>query len=85
MPDSRRVVDLIKAVGADGANGDTMNGMAEEWWAEAERIDYPVALQPELGFGELNWLGNITCVFVERCVFCYSSRAARCAERSKNV
>ena len=42
MPDFQRVVSLIKAVGADGVNGDTMNGMPEEWWTEAEKLDYPV-------------------------------------------
>jgi len=59
-PDWIRVVELIKAVGADGANGDTMNGMSVDWWNEAEKLDYPVMLQPELGFGELDWLHNIT-------------------------
>lgn len=60
IPDSYRMVELIKAVGADGVNGDTMDGMPEEWWRAAEKLDYPVMLQPELGFGAFDWLHNIT-------------------------
>jgi hypothetical protein len=54
------MVSLIKAVGADGMNGDTMDGIPSEWWAQAEAQDYPIMLQPELGFGARDWLHNLT-------------------------
>ncbi|HVX61668.1 MAG TPA: sulfatase-like hydrolase/transferase [Pirellulales bacterium] len=43
---------LMKQVGADGINGDTMAGLGVEYRQAAERLNYPLALEPEW------WLGD---------------------------
>jgi gamma-glutamyl hercynylcysteine S-oxide synthase len=37
----------MKAIGADGLNGDTYSGVPIEFWKAAEDIAYPLAIEPE--------------------------------------
>ncbi len=46
-------VELIKQVGADGLNGDTMTGFPRDFLDASNRIGHPVVLEPEVGLGEL--------------------------------
>ncbi|HEX5470586.1 MAG TPA: hypothetical protein VFW73_01810, partial [Lacipirellulaceae bacterium] len=57
-PLAEAAVDLMKQVGADGINGDTMTGFPRDFLDASNRIGYPVALEPEVGLGQLpmiNW------------------------------
>ena len=38
----------MEALGADGINGDTMDGVGEEWWVEGSRRGLELALEPEV-------------------------------------
>ena len=40
----------------DGINGDTMDGVGEEWWQEAEDSGLQLALEPEVFYGDLSYL-----------------------------
>ncbi|MBC7400436.1 MAG: SUMF1/EgtB/PvdO family nonheme iron enzyme, partial [Mucilaginibacter sp.] len=47
------LVNEIKALGADGLNGDTMAGVSEDFYKAAKNEDYPIAFQPELNLHDL--------------------------------
>lgn len=49
-------VELFKQFGADGINGDTMLGIEHDFLDASNRIEYPVVLQPEVGFRELDMI-----------------------------
>ena len=57
-----RMMKVVANVGADGINGDTMEGMPAAWWDAAESLKHPVVFMPEQGFGARDWLSNLTCV-----------------------
>jgi hypothetical protein len=42
---------LIRTVGADGFNGDTMGTIPEEFYTESVKLGHPIALEPEGGGG----------------------------------
>jgi iron(II)-dependent oxidoreductase len=51
-------LDVVKQFGADGINGDTMLGIEHDFLVASNKAQHPVALQPEVGFRELemiNW------------------------------
>jgi gamma-glutamyl hercynylcysteine S-oxide synthase len=56
---------LIKAVDADGFNGDTMGSVPESFWTTSEALDHPVAIEPEGGgqasLGFANWVRRRCC------------------------
>ncbi len=39
---------LMKEIGADGINGDTMNGLGREFRQAADTLGHPLALEPEI-------------------------------------
>jgi len=43
----------MKELGADGLNGDTMNGVTKDFLDAYTGINYPIALQPEVNFSDL--------------------------------
>ena len=43
-------------VGADGLNGDTLDGVNSTWWEEGQRRGYPVVLEPEVLYSNLSYL-----------------------------
>ena len=47
-------LDVIKEFGADGINGDTMLGIEHDFLEASNKVQHPVALQPEVGFRELD-------------------------------
>ena len=49
-------VELFKQFGADGINGDTMLGIEHDFLVASDRIKYPIMLQPEVGFRELDMI-----------------------------
>ena len=56
------MVALMKQLGADGVNGDTMTGVPEHYSRSAERIGYPLVFEPEiapkedqLGWNLMSW------------------------------
>jgi len=51
MPDPEALVRLLAAVGADGINGDTQEGMPASYRQAAEKIGHPLALEPEVELG----------------------------------
>lgn len=60
MPEA--IAALMKEIGADGVNGDTMTGVPESYSLAAEAIGYPLAFEPEiapketrLGFNLMTW------------------------------
>ena len=50
---------LIKAVDADGFNGDTMGSVPQSFYTTSEGLNHPVAIEPEGGgqasLGFANW------------------------------
>ena len=47
----------MAAVGADGLNGDTMNGIPGDFfWAKKDAVHYPLALEPEINMQDLKML-----------------------------
>ena len=46
MADYEALIKLIQRVGADGFNGDTMNGVNSSYWNEAIS-EYPIIIEPE--------------------------------------
>ncbi|MGO4775986.1 formylglycine-generating enzyme family protein, partial [Lysobacter sp. 2RAB21] len=46
-PDWECVAELVAAVGADGVNGDTYNGVPRAFFDACDRLGHPVVLQPE--------------------------------------
>lgn len=60
MPEA--IAELMKELGADGVNGDTMTGVPEKYSLAAEKIAYPLAFEPEiapkedqLGWNVMSW------------------------------
>jgi len=49
-------VELMKAVGADGINGDTMLGFPRDFLDASNRVGYAVALEPEVGLKDLEMI-----------------------------
>src|SRR5690348_15760143 len=45
--DWQAIAELVKAVGADGINGDTYNGVPRAFFDACDALDCPVVLQPE--------------------------------------
>lgn len=58
--DEDAMIDVLKATGADGFNGDTLLKVPESFWKSAVRANYPIALEPENGgdLESLNWQTN---------------------------
>ncbi len=50
------LLEALKAVGADGLNGDTMSGVTEDYASASDSLNYPTALQPELSVKNINML-----------------------------
>ena len=46
----------VSFAGVDGINGDTMNGVGEEWWLEGQSQGLEVALEPEVYFGDYSYV-----------------------------
>ena len=46
----------VSFAGVDGINGDTMNGVGEEWWLEGQSRGLEVALEPEVFFGDYSYV-----------------------------
>lgn len=46
-PDWNAIASLVKAVGADGINGDTYNGVPRAFFDACDRLGHPVVVQPE--------------------------------------
>ena len=46
----------VELTGVDGINGDTMDGVGEEWWEEGRRRGLEVALEPEVFYGDFSFL-----------------------------
>jgi gamma-glutamyl hercynylcysteine S-oxide synthase len=51
IPDAEALVGLLAAVGADGINGDTQEGMPASFRRATEKIGHPLALEPEVELG----------------------------------
>jgi iron(II)-dependent oxidoreductase len=46
-PDWSATAELMKAIGADGVNGDTMDGMPKVFEDAAQKLGHPLAMEPE--------------------------------------
>ena len=46
----------MSIAGLDGVNGDTMDGVGEEWWLEARRRGMDLVFEPEVFFGKKTFL-----------------------------
>jgi len=64
------VATLMKEIGADGVNGDTQDGVPQGFSVATEKIDHPLAFQPEdspsdeaLAWNVMNW-GQYTFPFI---------------------
>jgi gamma-glutamyl hercynylcysteine S-oxide synthase len=63
VPDADAIVRELASVGADGTNGDTQEGMPASFRRAADKIHYPLALEPEaplaademLAYNNLSW------------------------------
>mmetsp|Transcript_50215 Transcript_50215/g.92764 ORF Transcript_50215/g.92764 Transcript_50215/m.92764 type:complete len:725 (-) Transcript_50215:50-2224(-) len=57
MSDAEALATLIKQIGADGFNGDTMPFIPEEFWTASQEAGWPLALEPEIAgnITSLNW------------------------------
>jgi len=53
LPIAVALVKEMKAIGADGLNGDTMFGVTEDFLAACDSLEYPLVLQPEVAINEL--------------------------------
>ena len=51
VPDADAIAAEMAAVGADGINGDTQEGMPASFRRAADKIHYPLALEPEVPLG----------------------------------
>ncbi|MBZ5667190.1 MAG: formylglycine-generating enzyme family protein [Acidobacteriia bacterium] len=49
VPDADAMARELAAVGADGINGDTLDGMPRSFREASDKIGHPLALEPELG------------------------------------
>jgi iron(II)-dependent oxidoreductase len=62
LPLASAIAKLCQEVGADGVNGDTMNGIPKEFRDASDQTGHPLAFEPELGLknaAELPW-DNLT-------------------------
>ena len=50
------LIKEMKELGADGMNGDTMNGVTEDFRKACDSLHYPIALQPEINLSDLKML-----------------------------
>ena len=55
--------------GVDGINGDTMNGVGEEWWLEGQSRGLEVALEPEVFFGDYSYVQVIQSIKRQHALF----------------
>ncbi|SEW42877.1 formylglycine-generating enzyme family protein [Chitinophaga arvensicola] len=53
IPMAAALTGEMKELGADGLNGDTMNGVSEDFKDAYTRAGYPLVLQPEIHIGDL--------------------------------
>ena len=54
---SKNITKEIAEVGADGFNGDTMNGIPYSFfWADNGTVKYPLSLEPEINFSDIKML-----------------------------
>lgn len=60
VADAEALTAELAAVGADGINGDTLDGMPRRFGQAAERLGHSLALEPELGPGSEEMLGYNT-------------------------
>jgi gamma-glutamyl hercynylcysteine S-oxide synthase len=51
VPDWEAISRLLAQVGADGINGDTLEGMARVFRTASDNLGHPLVLEPELAFG----------------------------------
>jgi iron(II)-dependent oxidoreductase len=51
------LAEELAAVGADGVNGDTLQGMPRVFVEAANRVGHPLALEPEVGMGSDEMVG----------------------------
>jgi iron(II)-dependent oxidoreductase len=51
IPDAEALTGELAAIGADGINGDTLDGIPHNFLKASESKGHPVALEPELGSG----------------------------------
>lgn len=56
IPMAEALTTEMKELGADGLNGDTMNGVTEDFKEAYIRAGYPLVLQPEIHIGDLKML-----------------------------
>ena len=49
VPDAQAIVRELAAVGADGINGDTLDGMPRNFSTSSSNLHHPLALEPETG------------------------------------
>ncbi len=61
-PDADALVKELAAVGADGINGDTLQGMPLSFRQASDKLNHPLALEPELALGSEEMLNynNLT-------------------------
>lgn len=57
LPDELAAV--MKEIGADGINGDVMQGVPEAFNKAADRIGYPLVFEPELSFNDVLLANNL--------------------------
>ena len=62
----------VSFAGVDGINGDTMNGVGEEWWLEGQSQGLEVALEPEVYFGDYSYVQVIPARYSQgiKALFC---------------
>ncbi len=53
LPIAKAITREMKELGADGLNGDTMEGVTKDFQDAYIEINYPVALQPEINMSDL--------------------------------
>ena len=51
VPNWEATAQFLAQIGADGVNGDTLDGMPRAFRAASDRLVHPLALEPELAFG----------------------------------
>jgi formylglycine-generating enzyme required for sulfatase activity len=62
LPDAEAISRELAAVGADGTNGDTLEGMPRSFRTTSDKIGHPLALEPELALAsdEMLAYNNLT-------------------------
>ncbi len=58
VPDAEAIVKELKALNADGINGDTLDGISRNFREDSLALNHPLALEPEVGLASdemLNW------------------------------